>query len=232
MYEHMEAARQVHGPPFYVRELETAVRTWDAIRDKCRLVRLLQWLGWMVVRRRCVTAMCFVCALTWGCGDYEIPLRNGYLVARVSSGEFALVAPDHHVVIAPTITGLHVYGSAVVGNTNRHDDFFIVDMRSGRSETRLTEREWRTRLRARGIVSPHLNKTQPITTADAIDVFRLVLDQAKNLTPNQPGRRTPACCRYGWQFRRTVRSHRRVRTQSEDRCLAYRRATFVLGTTF
>ena len=107
-----------------------------------------------------VMVLCFIGALTCACGDYEIPLRHGYFVARVGSNEFALVAPDHRVIVGPTITGFHVYRDTIVGRVRAGtaDAFFIVDMNGGRAETGLAEREWRKRLEAKGVSSPRLNK--------------------------------------------------------------------------
>jgi hypothetical protein len=114
----------------------------------------------MVMRACAVIVLCFVGVLAGACGDYEIPLRHGYFVARTSSDEFALVAPDHHVVIGPTIKEFHVYRDIVVGRVygSEGDEFFIVDMKDGRAERGLAEHEWRKRLEARGISAPHLSK--------------------------------------------------------------------------
>jgi hypothetical protein len=51
----------------------------------------------------------------FGCGDYEIPLRNGYFIARVSSGTWAIVAPDRRVLIGPSVDKYAVKGDVVVG---------------------------------------------------------------------------------------------------------------------
>jgi hypothetical protein len=109
---------------------------------------------------RAVIALCFVGVLAGACGDYEIPLPHGYFVARTSSDEFALVAPNHHVIVGPTIKGFHVYRDIVVGRVSRgtSNEFFIVDLKGGRTEKGLAEGEWRKRLEARGVSAPHLSK--------------------------------------------------------------------------
>jgi len=106
-------------------------------------------------RRASAVAICFAGALAAACGDYEIPLRHGYFIARVSSDTFVLVAPDHRVVVRPTITAYGVDGDVVAGRDD-HGFYFIVDTASGTRETQLIEREWRRRLQARGISAPQL----------------------------------------------------------------------------
>ena len=112
------------------------------------------------MRTHCAIVFCVVGIFIGACGDYEIPLRRGYFVARTSSDEFALIAPDRHVIVGPTIKAFHVYRDVVVGkaNSGAGDAFFIVDMKGGRAEQGLAEREWRKRLEARGISAPNLSK--------------------------------------------------------------------------
>jgi hypothetical protein len=57
-----------------------------------------------------VALMVLAVTVIAGCGDYEVPLRHGYILGRISSGTFVVVDPSHHVVVGPTVNGCKIVG--------------------------------------------------------------------------------------------------------------------------
>ena len=93
-------------------------------------------------------------AVITGCGDYEIPLRHGYLLGRISSDTFVLVDPSKRIVVGPTVDSCQVVGDLFIGRVSRDDgqqSYFIVDMRSRNVHRDLSETEWRRQLAAKGV---------------------------------------------------------------------------------
>jgi hypothetical protein len=88
-------------------------------------------------------------------GDYEIPLANGYFIARVKPGDFALIAPDRHAVVIRDVRAYRVDGNTVAGQmgiSSRPEPlYFIVDTKTSSALVALTPEDWETRLNAVGI---------------------------------------------------------------------------------
>jgi hypothetical protein len=94
-----------------------------------------------------------------GCGDYEVPLRHGYILGRISSGTFVVVDPSRHVVVGPTVNGCKIVGDLFIGRVSGDDgqqSYFIVDMRSRNVQRGLSENEWRRHLTAYGVTDYRL----------------------------------------------------------------------------
>jgi hypothetical protein len=94
-----------------------------------------------------------------GCGDYEIPLRHGYILGRISSGTFVVVDPSQHVVVGPTVNGCMVVGDLFIGRVSGDDgqqSYFIVNMRSRNVQRGLRENEWRRQLATYGVTDYRL----------------------------------------------------------------------------
>ncbi len=92
----------------------------------------------------------FLCCST----DYEIPLSNGFFIARWQRGEFALVAPDRHTVVVQHLSGYRVDGNVVSGQAasdDNHAGYFIIDTGTRSVSTNLPEHEWKQRLNDLGI---------------------------------------------------------------------------------
>lgn len=101
-----------------------------------------------------VALLALVAALIAGCGDYEIPLRHGYILGRISSGTFVVVDPSRHVVVGPTVDRCQVVGDLFIGRVsidNGPPSYFIVNMRSRIVQRGLSETEWRRQLATNGV---------------------------------------------------------------------------------
>ena len=109
-------------------------------------------------------ALALLLLLSAGCtgGDYEIPLANGYFIARIKAGDFALIAPDRHTVVIRTLRAYRVDGDIVAGQTaipSRPEPlYFIVDTRTNSTMTALTSDDWERRLSALGIHNHELRR--------------------------------------------------------------------------
>ena len=102
-----------------------------------------------------------------GCGDYEIPLRHGYILGRISSGTFVVVDPSQHVVVGPTVDGCNVVGDLFIGRVSSDEgqqSYFIVNMRSRNVQRGLTENEWRRQLAAYGVTDYRLVRPKRYVT--------------------------------------------------------------------
>lgn len=102
-----------------------------------------------------------------GCGDYEIPLRHGYILGRISSGTFVVVDPSQHIVVGPTVDGCRVVGDLFIGRVSGDDgqqSYFIVNMRSRNVQRGLSENEWRRQLATYGVKDHRLVRPTRYTT--------------------------------------------------------------------
>jgi hypothetical protein len=85
-----------------------------------------------------------------GCGDYEIPLRNGYFIARVSSDTWVIVGPDHNVLVGPSVDQYAIKGDVVAGRVRPSDDaavtYFVLNTRTGTTINIRDEGAWRREL--------------------------------------------------------------------------------------
>jgi len=100
-----------------------------------------------------------VAAVIVGCGDYEIPLRHGYVLGRIRSGVFVVVDPTQHVVVGPTVDRCQIVGDLFIGrvaNDKGQHIYFIVNMRSRTVQDGLNENEWRRQLAASGVTDYRL----------------------------------------------------------------------------
>jgi len=92
--------------------------------------------------------------------DYEIPLPNGYILARISPGEFVIVAPDRrHIVVGPTVDEYAVMGDVVVGHvraSNGKQSYFIIDSRNVKVDDGLSREDWIRKLAMYRISGVHL----------------------------------------------------------------------------
>jgi len=95
-----------------------------------------------------------------GGGDYEIPLRHGYFIARVGEGKFCVVDPERHVIILPSVNEYQVHGDVLIGRVSQLNSqtFFVLDMKTHKLESNLTARQFADEIRKRGIHDPSLRR--------------------------------------------------------------------------
>jgi hypothetical protein len=97
-----------------------------------------------------------------GCGDYEIPLTNGYFISRVSAGRFIVVDPNHRVVVPATVTEYaveaHVVYGQISGETNGQIEYFVIDTLDGQTLTGLSREQWDMALAQRGVTAHRLKQ--------------------------------------------------------------------------
>lgn len=106
------------------------------------------------MNRRRVALIVSFAILIAGCGDYEKPLRHGYILGRISSDTFVVVDPGQHVVVGPTVDRCRVVGDLFIGRVSGDGglhSYFIVNMRTGKVQRGLTETEWRRQLATNGV---------------------------------------------------------------------------------
>lgn len=108
-----------------------------------------------------ITLAIVACA---GGGDFEVPLPNGYFIARVSTRKFCVVAPDEHTVILPDISLYRVDNDIVGGQTpgSAGGAFFLLDTKTHSLVTDLSQIEWLKRRSALGLRDNTLRQPRPV----------------------------------------------------------------------
>src|SRR5262249_9122051 len=104
------------------------------------------------MRRRLVGATLTLVVLSCS-PDYEVPVQNGFLIARYQAGRFALIAPDRHTVVVDNIAKYRTDGGVVSGQTTSQDgqpEFFVVDTQTRSVTMHLSAREWAAQLNRLG----------------------------------------------------------------------------------
>jgi hypothetical protein len=64
--------------------------------------------------------------------DYEISLRNGYLIARTGVSSVVVVNSSNRVIAGPNLTEYEVIDNYLVGrvqHSNGREDYVFIDMR-------------------------------------------------------------------------------------------------------
>ena len=115
----------------------------------------------MVSRRHHLLALL---AVTWvACGDYQISLPNHYILGRIQSDSFVIAAPDHKIVLGPSIKRYAIVRDFVVGVEAREysaESYFVLNTSTGVVEHMQSSNEWRRRLQELAMSEPLLAKPQ------------------------------------------------------------------------
>jgi len=117
-----------------------------------------------------ITCALLIVALMSGCNsDYELPLVNGYVLARVQSHDVAVYPPsklaptaypdNNGVAVGPRVTEYAVVKQFVIGRHKRIDMaydraeamYFVVDTLEHEASRGLTEAEYKVILNEHGI---------------------------------------------------------------------------------
>jgi hypothetical protein len=106
-----------------------------------------------------VAAM-FLRYLAAGGTDYRIALGNGYELVRTSSEHIMMSAPDHTVILGPTVNSYrtsryYVFGHVSSTESARVTAFFLVDTRNGKLQLWSTKKQWLRGLKKAGVVGPY-----------------------------------------------------------------------------
>lgn len=108
--------------------------------------------------------------LVLGCGDFEIPLHEGYSVVR-TSGDECVIARDGDVVVAYRVAAYGVAPPAIFGRVEKSSfdgqlqekiGHFVIDTRSGTVWKGLQDQEMRNHLRALGVPESKITMVRPM----------------------------------------------------------------------